>query len=308
MSRILLTGATGFIGRQAAPLLIERGYEVHAVSRSGGPELDGIHSHAADLLESGIPETLVAEVGPTHLLHLAWYAEPGEFWDSVENLRWTAASLELLGAFAASGGRRFVGAGTCAEYDWSVAGRCVEGRTPLRPATLYGACKDAMRRVVEATSRERRLSAAWGRVFFPYGPGEHSDRLVPSTALRVLQGEPAPCTEGSQVRDFLHVADAAAALVELLDSEVVGPVNVGSGEPVSVRELVGMIGDAAGRPELIELGALPSRPGEPAELLADTGRLRREVGWAPFYSLRDGIRDTVAELRARAPSSAQDPG
>jgi nucleoside-diphosphate-sugar epimerase len=308
MSRVLVTGATGFIGRQALPVLAERGYEVHAASRSGETGIDGVHSHPVDLLESGAAAALVAEVSPAHLLHLAWYAEPGEFWSSPENLRWVAASLELLGAFAASGGRRFVGAGTCAEYDWSASGRCVEGETPLRPATLYGACKDALRRMVEATGRERGLSTAWGRVFFLYGPGEHPDRLVPSVALRVLRGESAPCTEGSQVRDFLHVADVAGALVELLAGEVEGPVNIGSGEPVSVADLVTLVGEAAGHPELVELGALPSRPGEPPELVADTGRLNRAVGWTPRYSLREGIGDTVAKLRTRVSSGARDPG
>lgn len=111
--RVLVTGATGFVGRHAVPALLARGFEVHGVGRGVGP-----NQHAADLLAAEDRRALIARVRPSHLLHLAWDAEPGRYWTSEANLDWVAASLDLARLFAAAGGRRFVGIGTCAEYAW----------------------------------------------------------------------------------------------------------------------------------------------------------------------------------------------
>jgi nucleoside-diphosphate-sugar epimerase len=137
------------------------------------------------------------------------------------------------------------------------------------------------------------FSLAWARLFFVYGPGENPDRLVPSVARALLRGEAAPCSEGSQVRDFLHVDDAAWALVRLLESEVEGPVNIASGRPVGLRELLLSIGEAVGTPGLLEFGKVPLRPGEPPLLVADVRRLANEVGWEQRWTLQTGITETV---------------
>jgi nucleoside-diphosphate-sugar epimerase len=282
VSRVLVTGATGFIGRHVVEPLRAAGHEVRAVGSRDG-----------DLLEPRVIEGLVEEARADALLHLAWYAEPGAFWTSDRNLRWVGASLDLLHAFAAAGGRRAVVAGTCAEYDWSHA-FLSERETPLAPSTLYGECKVSLHRVAQ---RWGGLSLAWGRVFFLYGPGEHPARLVSSVASALVRGQPAPCSSGEQVRDFLHVADVGRAFAALVDSDVEGPVNVASGEGVSVREVVTTLGELAGRPELVRLGAVPPRPGEPPELVGDIGRLRDEVGFTPAIGLREGLERTVSWWR-----------
>ena len=300
MSRVLVTGASGFIGQGLPPLLAAAGHEVHAVSTAerGAEAGEGVAQwHRADLLDPGAAAELIAAVRPERLLHLAWYTEHGAFWSSVENLPWVEASVRLWRAFAAGGGERALMVGSCAEYQW---GEPVlsERETPCRPASLYGACKDAVRRVVESASAVTGTSSAWARVFFVYGPEESSRRLVASVARALIEGRPAPSSAGEQVRDFIHVSDAASALATLLDSAVEGPVNVGSGAGVRVREVVEGLGRLSGRPELIELGALPGNPDEPDSIVADVGRLRDEVGWAPSIPLEQGLAGTLDALRA----------
>jgi nucleoside-diphosphate-sugar epimerase len=299
MKRVLVTGAGGFIGRHALAPLVQRGYEVHAVRRGRpGSDAPAVTWHAADLLEPGAAERLCALVRPTHLLHLAWYTLPGLYWRSLENLRWVEASLSLLRAFAAAGGRRVVAAGTCAEYDWAAAARCDERSTPVRPATLYGACKAALASIQHAYAAEAGLSQAWGRLFFLYGPDEHPTRLVASVASALLSGREAQCTSGEQRRDFLDSADAADAFAALLDSAVEGPVNIASGESVTVKHVVSQIAVLAGNPALVRMGARPTPAGEPAELGASVERLRDEVGWRRRRSLEQGLAETVAWWRA----------
>lgn len=296
MKKVLLTGASGFIGRHCVEPLLARSYEVHAVSlnvpTSGRGDMPGVHWHSADLLDADRVRSLMSTVEPTHLLHLAWYAVPGKYRMSPENLRWVQTSLELYMAFAACGGRRVVGAGSCIEYGREDA-RCAEGTTTLTPSTLYGACKHALRVMSEAFAREAGLSAAWGRVFFLYGPHEHPDRLVAHIMRSVFGGERVRTTHGNQVRDLLHVADVAAALVALLDSDVCGAVNIASGLPVTLKELFGKIAELTGRGDLIEVGALPALEGESPVICADVTRLRDEVGWSPQYDLNRGIEETV---------------
>lgn len=293
MKKVLVTGATGFIGWHCLPLLIARGYQVHALCRRQ-PEIGsvpGVSWHILNLLCPGSAAKIVDEVRPDYILHLAWYAVPGKFWASLENLEWVAASLELLSAFADKTGQRVVLAGSCAEYGWT-AGECVEDATPLLPNTLYGSCKHALERILHSWSRQTGVNSAWGRIFCLYGPHEHPSRLVAHVVRSLLQGQPALCSGGTQIRDFLHVQDVASAFVALLESEVQGPVNVGSSQPVAVRDVVREIGQQLGRLELIHFGARDSRSETP-RLWANTQRLVEEVGWTPHYDLTRGIEQTI---------------
>jgi nucleoside-diphosphate-sugar epimerase len=301
MKRVLLTGARGFVGRHAAEPLRERGFDVHAVTSRAGAGEPGVTWHRADLLDARQVEPLLAGVRPSHLLHLAWFVEHGRFWDAPVNVAWVAASLQLAGAFLRHGGRRLVIAGTCAEYDWS-GGVCDEADTLTVPGTLYGAAKLSVWTALNVLAPRTGLSAATGRLFHLYGPDESPGRLVPAVVRSLLAGRETPCSDGTQVRDFLHVQDAAAGLVALLDSNVTGPVNVASGDAVEVRQVIRTLAGLMDREHLVKFGALPQRAGDPPVLVAHTTRLRDEVGWAPALTLEGGLAATVAWWRAHEPT------
>ena len=294
MNRLLVTGATGFLGVPCVTRACSE-FEVHAVARRGGRPFTGVVYHPCDLFDAGQVHALLAAVRPTHLLHLAWVATPGVYWTSPENHRWVEASKHLLTTFAECDGRRAVVAGTCAEYDWTAAGVCREFTTPARPATVYGRCKNELRRWCEGCG----VSVAWARLFFLYGPREHPARLVPSVARALLAGEVAECSAGTQERDFLHADDVADALLALVQRDITGPVNVGSGEAVAVKDVIERVARACGRPDLVRLGARPTPATEPPLLVADVSRLRDEVGWRPSIPFEDGIGDAVLYWRVR---------
>ena len=243
---------------------------------------------------------LLERLRPSHLLHLAWTVTPGAFWATRENLDWTAASLGLYRSFVAAGGRRFIGAGTCAEYDWSapcVAAPLDEATSPCRPATLYGVAKDSLRRMLASAGALDGVSFAWGRLFFLYGPREKPGRLVADAVARLLHGEPFETTAGTQRRDFLHVADVGAAFAALAASTVEGPVNIASGDDRPLAELLGLVAERLEGAGLLRLGARPMPPNEPARLAASVRRLREEVGFIPAFDLAQGIDDTVEDAR-----------
>jgi nucleoside-diphosphate-sugar epimerase len=295
VSGVLVTGAGGFIGRPLTEMLAREGEEVHALCPRGEhPEIPDVRWHRVDLADDDAVERLLDGLTPERLVHLAWCTEHGRFWRAPENLAWVQRSLGLVHRFVRCGGRRLVVLGTCAEYDWSsVAGPLGESTAALAPATLYGAAKDALRRVLEAYAEQEGFELAWGRLFFLYGPREAPGRLVASVIRSLLAGRTVAIGSGAQVRDFMHVEDVAGAVAALLDSSVVGAVNIASGTGVSVGEVVDRIAQRVGGPELVGHGALPGRPGEPRSLVADVGRLREEVGFRPRWELADGLADAV---------------
>jgi len=320
VKRILVTGASGFVGRNTLAPLCQRGFEVHgAVAPGETLDVLGVVEHDVDLLKPHHVRCLFNDVTPSHLLHLAWCTEHGKYWEAFENLDWVAASLTLARAFHEHGGRRMVMAGSCAEYDWSApkvtvkgtnspappgegmceTSTCIEGVTPCNPATLYGISKHALHTLMSALNAQADISGAWARIFFLYGPSEDPRRLVASVIQSLLSGEPAECTRGEQVRDFLHVTDAGSALAALVDSDVEGPVNVASGNALPLRELINVLGEMLGRSDLIRLGAKSTPENDPPVLAADTRRLNREVGWEPSIDLETGLEATISWWRDR---------
>jgi nucleoside-diphosphate-sugar epimerase len=310
MIRVLVTGATGFIGRAVVRALKQGGFEVHGVARTPEDDVEVDAWHIADLLDSSSIGSLTRQASATHLLHAAWTAVHGEFWADPANLAWTRATCELVEAFAEAGGDRAVMVGSCAQYDWDAtalgpSGVAVESATPRRPASLYGSAKQATTELLEAWSREVGLSYANALLFFPYGPHDHPGRLVPSVIRTLLAGEEALVSAGTQVRDFIHVEDCGSALAALVAGEVGGAVNVGSGHGSSVAEVATAVARILDREELLRIGALAGgEEGSAPKVVADIARLRHEVGFAPRYDLQAGLRETIDWWRRRQSANA----
>jgi len=295
MRTVLITGASGFIGRQCLPILAANGYAVQAVSRFPIPEVElpGVTWNEGSLLEPGFTTRLINRLQPDYLLHLAWYpASPGKFWSAPDNLRWVTTSLELFDAFRERGGKRLVAAGSCAEYGL-IEGECDEDKAQLLPTTLYGVSKHCVGNVLHAWSQQTHLSSAWARIFQLYGPAENPARVIPYVVRSLLRNQPAGCSQGTQIVDFLYAEDAASALIALLDSDVQGPVNVGSGKPLPLRTILEEVGTQTGRPHLIRFGERDSVH-HVGGIWANTTKLIENTPWKQRYALTEGIAKTIA--------------
>jgi nucleoside-diphosphate-sugar epimerase len=256
-----------------------------------------LHLVECDLTDSNATEVCVAGVRPDLCIHLAWFVEPGRYLDSLENLRWVRAGLNLASALATHGCRRLVGAGTCLEYA-STDSRLSED-SPVRPSSLYAASKLGLGLMLQQLGAVTAMQTAWLRFFYLFGPMEDERRLVPSVTRALLENREARVTSGIYVRDFLHVADVASAVCAVARSDLRGPVNIGSGRPVAIRDVVETLGAILGRPDRIAWSALPDDPAAPARVWADPRRLVDGTAWSPRYDLDSGLRDTVEWWRAR---------
>jgi UDP-glucuronate decarboxylase len=298
MRTILVTGAAGWIGSHVSRLLVQGGHRVLALVRPSSSVnriadlLPAIKLIEADLANPSPLPGLLRETPPEVCLHLAWYTVPGRYLHAYENMNSVASSLKLLRVLNEVGCQRTVIAGTCLEYDTTTA-KPLSERSPIQPKVLYSVCKHALFSIARQFQQDCGCQFAWCRIFYLYGPGEYRTRLVPHVINKLLAGQPCLLTAGEQVRDYLHVADVASALSSVGLSAVQGVVNIGSGVPVRVADIVISLGRILGAEELLHFGALPMATDDPLCVCADVQRLRTEVAWEPSYDLRSGLVDTV---------------
>lgn len=206
---------------------------------------------------------------------------------------WSDVTTNLVELFAKTGARRVCITGTCFEYQWPSDADCDELKTALGSHTLYDIAKNTCRTSLEAIAARHELKPAWARVFYLYGPHEFPGRLVSSVCRSLVRNQPALCSSGVAVRDFMDSRDAGSALAALVLSEVEGPINVASGNALEIRKVAGLLGEIYGKPELIRIGAIPDRPGDPPRISASVTRLRNEVGFSPSISIADGLRNAL---------------
>jgi nucleoside-diphosphate-sugar epimerase len=293
--KVLVTGASGFIGQYVLKLLHSNCIDTVLMGRRKPTVNTQLNFIEVDLLNAPNLEELVRSVGATHLLHLAWFTEHGKFWKSPLNLKWVQATERLAKAFCSAGGEKIIATGTCAEYEWT-DDYCDEEMSSLKSDTPYGVSKNETQRLLKIICLQHQVSFAWARVFFPYGKGEDRQRLIPSL-IQFFRHERLPFGVNLDVqRDFLHASDVADGLMSLLLSNADGCYNICSGEPAKlayvVQELARFLD---GDPQPI-LNLQSSRSGEPIFLAGKNSKLQG-LGWKQKLSLEDGLRKTVNEIR-----------
>ncbi len=295
MNRLLITGPTGFIGAHCLRVIEKDGRykEIHAVNRRGeGPGMGRIIWHAADLHHPTGAVRIIEAVRPTHLFHAAWIATPGVYQISPENRDWLQAGIALIRAFAEQGGQRFVGVGSSAEYAPS-DDPCKEENAALQPASVYGECKVALWEAAQTIAGQYGMQAAWARLFLPYGPGDSPARLIPTALSHLRAHRSLPLSHGEQKRDFIYAPDAARMLVRLLNTNVTGAFNIGTGESRSVRSVIEALADRLGARDCLRFGAIPLRQDEPLTLVASMKKFSEVLGAEPVTPFDEALDAVV---------------
>lgn len=295
--RVFITGASGFIGAPLMRLLISQGIETAALI-SPGKSPDRLSDLVGKyrLIEGRLADipalrSQIEAFQPDVFMHLAWYAEPGRYLYSPENVPVLQHSLQAMQTLIDIGCRQIVGVGTCAEYDTDLGFLREDG--PTRPATIYAACKLSMCLVGQHIAAAAGANFAWGRLFYLYGEQEDPRRLVPALIQSLRQGKTFDATLGEQVRDYLHTQDVASALLTLASTSASGVYNIASADPITMRSLMETIGDIVGGTESIHFGAIPYRQWEPMFICGDNQKLKL-LGWKPVYTLRTGLEQVAS--------------
>lgn len=268
---ILLTGATGFVGRQVLKTLRERGKRIRAVLREGSQgqlaNFDAVESIVTtpDLFSENAGWWAEACKEVHTIINVAWYAEPGRYLQSEKNLDCLIGTLQMANGAVQAGVERFIGIGTCFEYD--LAGGTLSVKTPLCPLTPYASTKAAAFMALSQCLPQQDIEFAWCRLFYLFGEGEDARRLVPYVHERLSKGQSVELTSGTQIRDFLDVREAGEKIVEVALSDRSGAINICSGIPITVRQLVEGIADSYNRRDLLNFGARPDNLIDPPKVV-----------------------------------------
>lgn len=301
MKKVLLTGSTGLIGKYAIEPLLEAGFEVFAVSTSDRKKEkeknESLNWVKADLLDFSDIKRIFEEVKPEYLLHFAWDTRPGIYLENNSNFDWIKSSLEMLKQFKAQGGKRAVFAGTCFEYEfeYETIGATLKEDAKLNPTSTYAKCKNHLRELSELYSLKNDISFGWGRIFYVYGEKEQAKRLIPFVIDTLSQDKEFSTSVGELIKDYMFAGDIAQGFVKFLDTEATGCVNICSGEPVTIKEIVSLIAEKLDKKHLIKFEDKHSK--EPGRILGDNKRLTEEVGFIPKYTLSQGLDKVIKSRR-----------
>ena len=271
MTCVLITGANGFVGRQIIRSLDVEGIDLITTVREGKENTVSNFKNVKKIITS---KDLFAEdeswweeqcKDVDIVIHAAWYVETGKYQDSSKNIDCLIGSLRLAKGAAKAGVGRFLGLGTCAEYDQSQGVLTID--TPLKPLTTYAAAKVSLFTILSQWLPRESVSFAWIRLFYLYGEGEDKKRLVPYVRSQILQGDFVDLTSGKQVRDFMDVIEAGKKIARISLTDQIGPMNLCSGIPITVRQFVEKIADEYGRKDLLRFGVREDNVFDPPSVI-----------------------------------------
>jgi nucleoside-diphosphate-sugar epimerase len=304
--RVMITGATGFVGACLAWRLAELGAEVHATLREqvNTWRLDGLHGriveHRLDLRNAELSAQVLRRVQPNIVFHCAAHGSYPFQHDARAIFESNAiGTVNLLAALGEIDFECLVHTGSSSEY--GLKGRPMAETDLLEPLGAYAVSKAASTLFCQSVARISGQPLVTLRLFSVYGFYEEPSRLIPYAIDCCLRGRDPILSAGTQVRDFVFIEDVVdacliAGITRPVPAEI---VNVGSGVECTIREVVEAIVELSGSRVTPRWGALPVRPLEPRTWVADTSKAKRLFGWSAKRSLREGLAQTIAWQRKR---------
>lgn len=266
--KIILTGATGLIGKEAENYLKDEGFQVLALS-----------SKDCNLFNKNEIENVFNEFKPQYLLNFAW-CTTGDYLTSDLNYKFVNAGLNMLESFQQNGGKRAVFAGTCFEYHFKDTP--LKEYDELNPQTVYAKCKVDLFKKASKFCKENDISFGWGRIFYVYGKNENEKRLTPYIINNLKYNKTVEIKCGHLKKDYMYTKDIAAAFIKVVLSGVEGPINICTGSGISLKDYGQTIAKKLKKTEYLKIKN--EETNQPPIIVGDASRLKK-IGFEPSYTL-----------------------
>lgn len=287
--KVLVTGATGLIGKELAQPLLQAGFEVHSFTIDEKNPDNGFHWIKGNLFNDSDIKAAMEAVKPQYLLNMAW-CTVGDYLKSDLNYQFLQAGISLLKHFKDNGGKRAVFTGTCFEYKFK--------NTPLKETdeldpnkTVYTFCKNKLHETAAYFCAQHDISFGYGRIFYVYGRNENKTRLTGMIIDKLSRNEEVIIKSGRLYKDYMYAKDIAGAFAALLDSTAQGVVNICTGKAISIKDFTLEIARQMGKEHLVVFKNEPSN--QPPIIIGDNTRLTKEVGYQIKYSLNTAIEEIL---------------
>ncbi|BBI36130.1 NAD-dependent epimerase/dehydratase family protein [Cohnella abietis] len=304
-SRVVVTGGTGFIGSKLCEELLSRGVTVYAVVRSNSSQRTRLLNHSGLIIVEGDLNNVIqwstelkrVQGGFDVFYHLAWEGVGNKYRNDQIQINNLNSLLETIKLAKELGCSQWIGTGSQAEY--GPLNEIIQEEAPNKPTTLYGATKVAGGNMSAILGRELGIPCQWVRIFSTYGPGDSGGWMLIDVIGQLLDGVTPKLTLGEQLWDYLHVQDAAEALIALAESAPVdsNTYNLGSGSSQTIRAIVETVRDIIDPDIPLCFGDIPYRPDQVMHLEANVDKLREQTGWKPKIDLKNGLNQTVEYIR-----------
>ncbi len=287
--KVLVTGATGLIGKELLEPLRQAGFDVFAITiDQNSPAIAGVNWLKGNLFDENFIAKIFSQIQPQYLLNMAW-CTTGNYQNSNLNFDFVRAGLTLLKYFAQNGGIRAVFAGTCFEYAFKDTP--IKETDKIEPHNIYAFCKNNLHEIASQFCKANNISFGYGRIFYVYGRNEHPTRLTASIINALKAGKTVSVNHAQLVKDYMYTKDIAAAFVKFLDAKTEGAVNICTGVSVSLAEYSQTVARLLGKENLLDLKNLPTT--QPAIIIGDNSRLTNEVGFIPQYTLQEALKEII---------------
>ncbi|MGB9603083.1 MAG: NAD-dependent epimerase/dehydratase family protein [Verrucomicrobiia bacterium] len=298
MKKILLTGSTGFIGNAFLRSAILKGYEIGALILPGLKIPEDLKHHPSVRWFVGSLNNLdwdeIAKFKPDVCLHTAWITTPGLYLHSPENYIFAKESLLFIEKAVKCGVETVIVTGTCIEYKKSNE-PLNEDRSPIEPDTIYARCKHQLHQDLIIKSQEFGFNLAWARIFYPYGVGEHQDRLCSYIIRKLLNNEKVELKTPNSAKDYIYITDIAEGLLLIIERDFSGTINIGSGQAITVKEIAYLIGELMNKRHLIEES---KQSEQPDCTVADIAKLK-SLGWNQKVSIQNGLKMLIEHFQVK---------
>nr|MCR5289087.1 dTDP-4-dehydrorhamnose 3,5-epimerase [Treponema sp.] len=271
--KVVLTGSTGLIGKEAIEPLKDQGFEVYCLT-----------SKNCNLFDYGTVDRFIEQIKPDYLLHFAWITG-GDYLTNQINIDYVEASMNLLKVFHKYGGKRAVYAGTCFEYEFK--DKPLKETDPLNPKTLYAQCKVELFNKASEFCKGNDVSFGWGRIFYVYGHNEKKGRLTQAVVSNLNNNEVVTIKYGQLIRDYMYTKDIAAAFVQFLQSDVEGSVNICTGKGITLGDFALKLGKNLNKEKLVKIQNDITE--QPISIVGDNSILQDIINFSSKSSFEENI-------------------